>query len=162
MPTSLPSSTPPWRSGGTGCAARARAGAGARWCIARRSRSSCSRTRPPVRSWPPPPLACRRCWAAHATGTTATRGCATPPSRSTRCSGSGSPRRPARLWSGWWGASATRPTASRARCRSCMASTGARTCPRRSFRTWRATEAQRRCGSATGRRPSCSSTSTAS
>ena len=79
-----------------GCAARATAGAGARWCIARRSRSSCSRTRPPARSWPPPPPACRSSSAAHATGTTATRGCATPPSRSTRCSGSGSPRRPAR------------------------------------------------------------------
>jgi GH15 family glucan-1,4-alpha-glucosidase len=33
------------------------------------------------------------------------------------------------------GASATRPTASPARCRSCTASTGARTCPRRSSRT---------------------------
>ena len=54
------------------------------------------------------------------------------------------------------------PTASRARCRSCTASTGARTCPRRSSRTWRATWARRRCGSATARRPSCSSTSTAS
>ena len=162
MPTSPPSSTPPWRSGGAGCAARATAGAGARWCIARRSRSSCSPTRPPARSWPPPPPACRSSSAAHATGTTATRGCATPPSRSTRCSGSGSPRRPARSWTGWRGASATRPTASRARCRSCTASTGARTCPRRSSRTWRATWARRRCGSATGRRPSCSSTSTAS
>ena len=96
MPTSPPSSTPPWRSGGAGCAARATAGAGARWCIARRSRSSCSPTRPPARSWPPPPPACPSSSAAHATGTTATRGCATPPSRSTRCSGSGSPTRPAR------------------------------------------------------------------
>ena len=162
MPTSPPSSTPPWRSGGAGCAARATAGAGARWCIARRSRSSCSPTRPPARSSPPPPPACRRSSAAHATGTTATRGCATPPSRSTRCSGSGSPRRPARSWSGWRGASATQATASRGRCRSCTASTGARTCPRRSSRTWRATWARRRCGSATARRPSCSSTSTAS
>ena len=61
-------------------AARATAGAGARWCIARRSRSSCSPTRPPARSWPPPPPACPSSSAAHATGTTATRGCATPPS----------------------------------------------------------------------------------
>ena len=144
------------------CAARATAGAGARWCIARRSRSSCSPTRRPARSWPPRPPACRSSSAAHATGTTATRGCATPRSRSTRCSGSASPRRPARSWAGWRGASATRPTATRARCRSCTASTGARTCPRRSSRTWRATWARRRCGSATGRRPSCSSTSTAS
>ena len=63
--------------------------------------------------------------------------------------------------SGWSGASATRPAASRARCRSCTASTGVRTFPRRSSRTWRATWARRRCGSATARRPSCSSTSTA-
>jgi hypothetical protein len=35
MPTSPPSSTPPWRSGGAGCASRATAGAGAGWCIAR-------------------------------------------------------------------------------------------------------------------------------
>ena len=33
--SSMPSSTPPWRSGGAGCASRATAGAGARWCIAR-------------------------------------------------------------------------------------------------------------------------------
>src|SRR6266496_5333789 len=162
MPASPPSSTPPWRSGGAGCASRATAGAGARWCTARRSRSSCSHTRRPARSWPPPPPACRSGSVAHATGTTATRGCATPPSRSTRCSGSGSPRRPARSWGGWRGASATRPTASRVRCRSCTASTGANTCPRRSSCTWRATWARRRCGSATGRRPSCNSTSTAS
>jgi GH15 family glucan-1,4-alpha-glucosidase len=51
---------------------------------------------PTARSWPPPRPACRRSSAAHATGTTAIRGCATPPSRCTRCSGSGSPRRPAR------------------------------------------------------------------
>jgi hypothetical protein len=137
------------------------AGAGARRCIARRSRSSCSRTRPAARSWPPPPPACRRRLVAHETGTTATRGCATPPSPSTRCSGSGSPRRPGRSWSGSRGASATRPTASRGRCRSCTASTAAKTCPRRSSRTWRATWARRRYGSATGRRPNCSSTSTA-
>jgi hypothetical protein len=36
-----------------------------------------------------PPPACRKRSAARAIGTTATRGCATPPSRSTRCSGSG-------------------------------------------------------------------------
>jgi GH15 family glucan-1,4-alpha-glucosidase len=47
-----------------------------------------------------PPPACLNSSAAHATGTTATPGCATPPSRSTRCSGSGSPRRPARSCSG--------------------------------------------------------------
>src|SRR6266487_3981874 len=92
-----------------------------------------------------PPPACRSGSAAHATGTTATRGCATLPSRSTRCSGSGSPRRPARSCSGWRNASATPPAASLARCRSCTASTGARTCPRRSSGTWRATWARRRC-----------------
>ena len=53
-------------------------------------------------------------------------------------------------------------TASRARCRSCTASTGARTYLRKSSRTSRATWARRRCGSATGRRHSCSSTSMAS
>ena len=57
-----------------------------------------------------PPRAARR---RRATGTTATRGCATRRSRSTRCCGSGSPRRPARSWSGWRSASAsTRPTES--------------------------------------------------
>ena len=131
-PTSPASSTPQWRSGGAGCAARATAGAGARWCIARRSRSSCSPTRRPERSWPPRPPACPRSSAARATGTTATRGCATPPSRSTRCSGSGSPTRPVRSWAGWRGASATAATASPGRCRSCTASTGARICPSRS------------------------------
>ena len=135
--------------------------AGARWCTARRSPSNCSPTRPPARSWPPPPPACRSRSAAHATGTTATPGCATPPPRSTRCSGSGLPRRPARSWAGWSSASATRPAASRARCRSCTASTGVRTFPKRNSRTWRATWARRRCGSATARQPSCSSTSTA-
>ncbi|MET0758386.1 MAG: glycoside hydrolase family 15 protein [Mycobacterium sp.] len=59
MPTSLRRSTPPWRSGGDGCAAHATAGAGGRWCTARRSHSSCSPTRPPARSWPPPRRACR-------------------------------------------------------------------------------------------------------
>jgi hypothetical protein len=67
------------RSGGAGCAAPATAGAGARRCTVRRSRSSCSPTHPPARSWPPPPPACRRSWAARATETSATRGCATPP-----------------------------------------------------------------------------------
>ncbi len=43
------------------------------------------------------------------------------------------------------GASATPPAASLARCRSCTASTGARTCPRRNSGTWRATWARRRC-----------------
>jgi hypothetical protein len=38
------------------------------------------------------------------------------------------------------------------------ASTGASTCPSRSCRIWRATWARRRCGSATARQPSCSST----
>jgi hypothetical protein len=48
------------------------------------------------------------------------------------------------------------------RYRSCTASTGVRTYPRRSSRTWRATWAHRQCASAMGRRPSYSSTSTAS
>jgi GH15 family glucan-1,4-alpha-glucosidase len=48
------------------------------------------------------------------------------------------------------------------RYRSCTASTGMRTYPRRSSRTWRATWAQRQCASAMGRRPGYSSTSTAS
>ena len=58
-------------------------------------------------------------------------------------------------------ASATPATASRARCRSCTASTGARTCPRRSSHL-EGYMGSGRCGSATARRPSCSSTSTAS
>lgn len=119
-------------------------------------------TRPPARSWPPPPPACRRPSVGHATGTIATPGCAMPPSRSTRCSGSASPRRPARSWPGCRSASGTGPTVSPDRCRSCTASTAARTFPRRCSRIWRATGARRRCGSATARRPSCSSTCTAS
>ena len=51
--------------------------------------------------------------AAGATGTTATPGSATPPSRSTPCCGSASPRRPRRSWSGC--ASASARTAGRAR-----------------------------------------------
>ena len=46
-----------------------------------------------------------------ATGTTATPGSATPPSRCTRCCGSASPRRPARSWTGSSSASASASTA---------------------------------------------------
>ena len=52
-------------------------------------------------------------------------------------------------------------TAPPARCRSCTASTAAPTCPSASSTTWRATRAPRRCGSATPRPTSSSSTSTA-
>ncbi len=79
---------------------RATADAGARWFTARRSSSSSSPTRPPARSWPPPPPACRSSSAARATGTTATPGCVTPPSRSTRCCGSDSPTRQRRSCNG--------------------------------------------------------------
>ena len=50
----------------------------------------------------------------------------------------------------------------RARSRSCTASTGERSCPRRSSPTCAATAARCRCGSATAPPTSCSSTSTAS
>jgi hypothetical protein len=64
MRTSPPSSTPPWRFGGTGRAARATTAGGAKWRIAPRSPSSCARTHPPGRSWPHPPPACRSSSAA--------------------------------------------------------------------------------------------------
>ena len=66
------------------------AAAGARWSTARRSPSSCSPTRRPAPSWPRRRPACPSRSAACATGTTATRGSATPRSRSTRCCGSAS------------------------------------------------------------------------
>jgi GH15 family glucan-1,4-alpha-glucosidase len=100
--------------------------------------------------------------AGRATGTTATPGCGTPPSPSTHCSDSGSPRRLARSCSGWRIECAPAATMSPGRCRSCTASTAARTCRRRSLHTWRATWAPHRCASATPRQPSSSSTSTAS
>ena len=52
--------------------------------------------------------------------------------------------------------------ARRARCRSCTGSTAARSCPSSSTRSGRATATRRRCGSATPRPTSASSTSTAS
>ena len=81
----------------------------------------------PAAWWPPRPPGSPSRWAASATGTTATPGSATHPSRCTRCCGSASPRRPrgSALWlgdriaSGW--------TATAARSTSCTASTAPRT-----------------------------------
>ena len=116
-------------------------------------RRASSRLRPP---------ACPRASAASATGTTATPGSATPPSRSTACCGSASPRRPRPSWAGCPTATARAPAAATGRCRSCTASTAAPTWRSRCSTTSRATAAPAPCGSETAPPPSCSSTPTAS
>ena len=81
------------RSGAGGSARAPIAGAGARWSIARRSRSSCSRTcrRAPSSRLRRP--ACPSTSAGRATGTTATAGCATRRSRCSRSCAWASARR---------------------------------------------------------------------
>jgi GH15 family glucan-1,4-alpha-glucosidase len=103
-----------------------------------------------------PRPACRRTSAANATGTTATAGCGTPRSRSTRCS------RPAARRSrscGAGGCSARWPETPRTS-RSCTPSTAAGTSPSASSTISPATRAAARCGSATvpssSGRPTCS------
>ncbi len=72
------------RTGAPGSRSPTTAAAGARWCSARRSRSSCSPTSRPAQSSRRRRRACPSRSAARGTGTTATRGSATRPSRSTR------------------------------------------------------------------------------
>ena len=82
-------STPRRASGATGSTGRASpTTAGASRSSARRWRSRASPTCRPARPSPRSPPRCRRRRAASATGTTATRGCATRRSRCRRCTGS--------------------------------------------------------------------------
>ena len=104
----------------------------------RADRRRSSRRRPPR---------CPRRSAARATGTTASAGCATPPSRSTRCMMSGYADE-ARAWRDWL----LRAVAgTRRRCRSCTASAASGGCRSSSCRGSPATRAAGRCGSATRR-----------
>jgi GH15 family glucan-1,4-alpha-glucosidase len=70
-----------------------------------------------------PTPACPSRSAASATGTTASPGSATAPSRCTPCSGWASPRRPRRSSAGWVTAPPSRPARPRGRSRSCTGST---------------------------------------
>ena len=92
---------------------------------ARRWRSRASPTCRPARPWRRSPPRCPRRPAASATGTTATPGCATRPSRSRRCTSSTSTGRPTSSCSSSPTSSPTRT----ARCRSCTGSTAAATSP---------------------------------
>ena len=111
-------------------------------------------------SWRPRPRACPSRSAGNATGTTATPGCGTPRSPSTRCSGSASPRRRRRS-RGWLrdrleergpGGEAAEDHVPGGRLQDLR---------RRSSTTGRATADRARSGSATARPTSSSSTSTA-
>ena len=90
-------------------------------------------------------------------GTTAFRGSGTRASPSTSCSGWGSPRRRTRTWS-----SSTRssrgPRPRSTACASCTRSGAGPRCRRRSSATSTGTRAAGRCASATGPRPTSSST----
>ena len=100
---------------------------------ARRARSSQRR-----------PRACPSSSAASATGTTATPGSATRPSRSTRCCGSGFTEEAERLHGlAHATASASPPAGATGRSRSCTASTAGPTSRRRCSTTSRATAARR-------------------
>ena len=96
---------------------------GAPTCSARRSRSRASPTRPRARSSPRRRRRCPRRRRASATGTTATRGSATRPSRCGACTRSASTGRPTTSST----SSPTAPSRPRASCRSCTASTAAPT-----------------------------------
>ena len=106
-------------------AEHATAVAGASSSTARRSRSSCSPTCRPEPSSRRPRRACPSRSAARATGTTATAGCATRPSRCSRSCGSASATRRRRTWAGC--TSAATWTSTGRRSRSCTASTAAAT-----------------------------------
>src|SRR5437870_5278250 len=98
--------------------------------------------------------------SASATGTIATPGSATPPSRSMASCASASPRRPPPSCAGW--RRAARSSSPTAPSGSCTGSTVATGSPRRRCRTSRATCARHPCASATPPSRSSSSTSTAS
>ena len=82
--TPIARSPAPPPSGRSGRRAPTATATGPTSCGARSSRSRRSPTRPPAASSPPPPRRCPSGRAGCATGTTATAGCATPRSRSTR------------------------------------------------------------------------------
>ena len=109
--------------------------AGATRSSARRWRSRASPTCRPARPWRRSPPRCPRRPAASATGTTATPGCATRPSRCRRCTTSTSTGRPTSSCSSSPTSSPTRT----ARCRSCTGSTAGATSPSRRATTCRAT-----------------------
>src|SRR6266536_1788601 len=94
---------------------------------------------------------------ASATGTTATPGSATRPSRCRRCTSSTWTGRPTSSCSSWPTWSPTRTAA----CRSCTASTAGATSASRPGTTCPATPARVRCGSATAPSTSARTTSTA-
>ncbi len=118
---------------------------GAPTCNVRRSPSRASPSCRPARSSRLPRHPCPRPPKAPATGTTATAGCATPPSRCGHCTRWGSTGRPttSSSTSPTWSATRTGP------CRSCTASRGKRTSAGPPSTTSRATRARARCGSAT-------------
>ncbi len=125
---------------------------------AARSRCAGCGTSRPARSWPRRPLRCRRRWAARATGTTGTAGCATPRCRPRRWSTSARPRRPSRWCAGRCG-SATRPRGTRSGCTRCTRWRAPSSVRRRSSTRCPATPAPGRCASATPPTGRCSSTS---
>ena len=132
--------------------------AGARRCIDRHWRSSCSPTSRPARSWRRRRAACRKASAASATGTTDTPGSATRPSPSTRSCVSGSRTRPSASCIS--SARCAPPRGLTARCKSCTGLMGASTSPRRRSAILTAISARSRCALATAPMPSFSSTST--
>ncbi len=97
---SRPSSTTPCAGGGSGRGPSATRARGRRRCAARASRCDCSSAPAPARSSPQGRRRFPRSRAACATGTIATRGCATPCSCSTRSSPSGATARrpPTSTW----------------------------------------------------------------
>ena len=92
-----------------------------------------------MRRWRRPPPRCPRRPAASATGTTATAGCATPPSRCGGCTRSASTGRPTTSCSSWPTSSAT----TTARCRSCTGWAASATCTSRCSPTCTATRGAR-------------------
>ena len=84
----------------------------------------------PARSARRPPLRCPRWWAEPETGTTATRGSATLPSRSKRCGWRPARTRPMSSSTTWRLPRPARSTAAET-CRSCSASAGERDLPER-------------------------------
>ncbi len=111
----------------------------------------------PGASSPRRPPRSRNGSAASATGTTASAGCATPPSRSWPCSTRATATRRS---TGGTGCSVP-SRAARRTCRSCTASPASGGSTSASSSGWRATRARGRCGSETRPRSSSSSTSTA-
>ena len=108
----------------------------------RPSRSSCAPTSPPARWSPRPPRACPRRSAAGATGTTATPGCATRRSPSSRFQRLGFYDE-ADAFNGWLEQRCRETDPDDRSCRSSTPSTAAATSPSSSWPTSRATAARR-------------------